>query len=307
LLPTAVAARVIESAIKQSVVLALGTRQPMPTGVEQVPVVSVAPQAGWVSAGGRKPIARIVWSAETLKAEEIAAVCAIPDVYISDAGTWNPEESTENELAKAVARALDSAVLFGTDAPPSFPQGGIAAMAGGPATGPDALAAISNAMGELEGEGIVPDGIAGGPSIGAALRGAYLHAGALPGESPANTIWGVPVAITAPWPSTPNAIVGGWENLLVGVREDVNFAISRDGVLLDDEGNIVVSAFQDDMTLVRVFARFGVAIARPLAADGSEPSTPFVGATWSTSGAASQSAQAEPERRGPGRPPKATS
>jgi hypothetical protein len=293
LLPSAVSARIIESAIQQSVVLRLATRQPMPTGVEQVPVVSVAPQAGWVSAGGRKPIARIVWSAETLKAEEIAAVCAIPDVYISDtAGSWNPEESTENELAKAVGKALDAAVLWGTDAPPSFPQGGIVGMAGGPATGPDALSAISNAMGELEGEGIVPDGIAGGPSIGAALRAAYIAAAALPGQAPANEIWGVPVAVAAPWPASPNAIVGGWQYLTIGIREDVNFTVSREGVLLDDQGNIVVSAFQDDMTLVRVYARFGVAIARPLAADGSEPSTPFVGATWDGSGASSMSAPA---------------
>jgi hypothetical protein len=82
----------------------------------------------------------------------------------------------------------------------------------------------------------------------------------------------VPVAVTAPWPASPNAIVGGWSNLVIGIREDVNFTISRDGVLLDDDGNVVVSAFQDDMTLVRVYARFGVVIARPLAADGTGPS-----------------------------------
>jgi hypothetical protein len=114
LLPSAVSARVIESAIKQSVVLALAARQPMPTGVETVPVVSVAPQAGWVAAGGRKPIAKVEWSAETLKAEGIAAVAAIPDVYISDtAGSWDPEASVEAELAKAIGRALDAAVLWG--------------------------------------------------------------------------------------------------------------------------------------------------------------------------------------------------
>jgi HK97 family phage major capsid protein len=163
--------------------LRLATRQPMPTGVETIPVVAVAPQAGWVSAGGRKPITKVEWSSEVLKAEEIAAVAAIPDVYISDtSGSWNPEESTENELAKAVGQALDRAVLWGTDAPTSFPSGGIAAMAGGPVSGGDALTAISEAMGELEGEGIVPDGVAASASIGGALRAAYIAAGALPGE-----------------------------------------------------------------------------------------------------------------------------
>jgi hypothetical protein len=34
------------------------------------------------------------------------------------------------------------------------------------------------------------------------------------------------------------------------------------------------------MTLCRIFARFAVAVATPLKADGSGPSKPFVGASW---------------------------
>jgi HK97 family phage major capsid protein len=128
LLPAGVSARVIESAIKQYVVRQLATRQPMPTGVETAPVVSVAPQAGWVAAGQRKPIAKVEWSAEVLKAEEIAAVVAIPDVYISDtSGSWNPEASAEDDLAKAIGRAVDAAVLLAlTRHRPSQPGGSLA-------------------------------------------------------------------------------------------------------------------------------------------------------------------------------------
>lgn len=289
LLPTAVSSRIVESAIRQSVVLRLATRQAMPTGTETVPIVAIAPQAGWVGTpGGRKPIAKIEWSAEVLKAEEVAAVTAIPDLYLTDTrGSWDVEGSAEAELAKAVARSLDAAVLFGVDAPASFPPGGIAAFAAGPVSGATAPEAISAAMGELEGEGILPDGIVGGASISQALRAAALEAGEIAG-APAGEIFGVPVAVTAPWPSTaPNAYIGGWQFVLVGVREDVTFGISKDGVLVDDAGEIVVSAFQDNMTLVKIFARFGLAIARPLTADGTEPSTPIVGAEWSaTDGAA---------------------
>jgi hypothetical protein len=53
--------------------------------------------------------------------------------------------------------------------------------------------------------------------------------------------------------------------------------------LVDEEGNVQVSAFQDDQTLVRIFARFGVAIATPLKADGSGPSKPFVACKWTSS------------------------
>jgi hypothetical protein len=294
LLPAAVAERVIESARKQSVVLQLATTQPMPAHTEAIPVVSVAPQAGWVGVGGRKPIAKIAWTSEVLKAEEVAAVTALPDALLTDTtGSWDSEASTEAELGKAVARALDAAVLWGDAAPASFPAGGLAAFAGGPVSGADALTAISDAMGELEGEGIIPDGIAGGPTIGAALRAAYLAAGALPGEAPAGTVFGLPAAVTAPWPSSgPNAFVGGWEYVAIGIREDVSFGLSKDGVLLDENDAVVISAFQDNMTLVKVFARFGCAFARPLGADGETPATPIVGASWTSASGSAEPASA---------------
>jgi HK97 family phage major capsid protein len=120
LLPEAVSSRVIESAIRQSVVLQLATTQPMPAFVEQIPVVTTAPSANWVASGGRKPLTEVAWSAETLKAEECAAVTSIPDAYIADtSGSWDVEESVETELTKAIVRALDAAVLFGVNAPSS--------------------------------------------------------------------------------------------------------------------------------------------------------------------------------------------
>ena len=192
LLPVEVAARVIESAIKQSVVLQLGSRVPMPAGTETIPVVSTAPSASWVSAGSRKPLTKVEWSSETLRAEEVASITAVPDVYIQDA-PWDVEASVENELGKAVARTLDAAVLFGINAPASFPSGGIAGLAGAALTVADALEAIDAALTALEGDGLVPDGIASSSAIGSALRAAYREAAALPGEAPTSAVYGVPV------------------------------------------------------------------------------------------------------------------
>ena len=209
---------------------------------------------------------------------------AVPDVYIQDA-PWDVEASVENELGKAVARTLDAAVLFGVNAPASFPSGGIAGLAGAALTGADALEAfLDAALTALEGDGLVPDGMARlvGHRVGAqsGISGGCGPTGRGTDERRVRR----PVAVTSPWDSSvADAFVGGWENLLIGVREDVNFAISREGVLVDEDGNIQVSAFQDDQTLVRVYARFGVAVARPLKADGSGPSNPFVGASWTGS------------------------
>lgn len=209
LLPEAVRSRVVESAIKQSVVLQLATTQPMPAFVEQIPVVTTAPSASWVSASARKPITQVDWSAATLQAEEIAAVTAIPDVYIQDTSSaWKVEESAENELAKAIARALHEAVLFGTNAPSSYPTGGIKSFAGTALTGDDALETIDKTLTALEADGLVASGVASSSAIGSALRKAHREAAALPGQAAANEIYGVPVNVTAPPRRMPSWATG---------------------------------------------------------------------------------------------------
>ena len=106
-------------------------------------------------------------------------MAAIPDVYIDDtSGTWSPRESAENELAKAVARVLDAAILWGVNAPAGFPVGGVAAAAGAAQTGATALEAIDKALSVIETDGLVPNGIASrrpsaghsGPPIGRSRR-----------------------------------------------------------------------------------------------------------------------------------------
>jgi hypothetical protein len=154
-------------------------------------------------------------------------------------------------------------------------------MAGSALTGADALEAIDAALTAIEADGLVANGVASSSKIGSALRAAYREAAALPGEAAAAQVYGVPVAVTAPWASSaPDAFVGDWSNLVIGIRQDINYATSNDGVLIDEEGEIQVSAFQDDVTLCRIFARLAVAVATPLKADGSGPSKPFVGASW---------------------------
>ena len=112
---------------------------------------------------------RIEWTTEQLQPVELAATLAIPDAFINDAGfpVW---ESVRSELAKAIAKKLDQAILFGTGAPPEFPAGGIAALAGAAQSDTTAEAAIDKALSALEAQGVRPSGIASGLSINAAIR-----------------------------------------------------------------------------------------------------------------------------------------
>ena len=134
LIPESVARDVIAAAKDESAVLGLGNVIVMPSGATHVPVVSVAPSAVFGGVGARKPTSTIEWTAETLQPEEIALTLYIPDAYLDDAGfpVW---ESVRSEVAKAIGKTLDAAVLYGVGAPTSYPTGGIAALAGAAQSG----------------------------------------------------------------------------------------------------------------------------------------------------------------------------
>lgn len=266
----------------ESAVLDLGTTMRMSAGQESIPVVSFLPVAGFTNAryGGRKPATKIEWSADELVPREIACTFAIPRPWVDDASfdVWGQAKAL---AASAIARVLDDAVLFGNGAPAEFPAGGVAAAAGAAVTGADPLAAISAAMGAVENSGLVPNGIASGSTIGAALRDEYRAVGALPGEAPTPTIYGLPVEVTPIWDATDgDALVGDWTKLLIGIREDVTYDTSEEAVLQDAAGVIIANAFQDNLVAMRVYMRVGVVLGIPIMADGTGPSRAFAMADW---------------------------
>jgi HK97 family phage major capsid protein len=289
LIPRDIADQAISAAEQESVVLALGNVIRMSAGTESVPVVSVAPVVDFVTPayGGRKPMTTVEWTSEQLIPVEIAATLAIPDAFIDDAGfpVW---ESVRSELAKAIAKKLDQAIIFGTDAPAEFPTGGIAGLAGAAQSGATAEEAIDLALAAVEAQGVRPSGIAAGLSILSALRQSQLAAGMGPvTQQAAGQLFGLPVETTIHWlPAAGDALVGDFAGaLVIGIREDVTYELSQEGVLVDGTGAIVVTAFQDDMTLMRVRLRVACAIAQPVGAGGAAV-IPFEFADWTATAAA---------------------
>jgi HK97 family phage major capsid protein len=284
LIPRTMSREILSVAGQQSAVLSLGRRLVMPTGLMSIPIVSFMPVAGWVNPryGGRKPATKVEWTAQAVQAEECACVLALPNSYIDDAGypVW---EQVRTLVAGAIAEAIDAAVLFGQSAPAAFPAGGIAGLAGAAATGADAITAIDAAAVAVETSGGVPNGIAASTKIGGALRAAYRTANALPDQAPASQIYGWPVTVVREWDSTKgDALVGDWNDLLVGVREDITFDMSSEAILQDNTGAIIANSFQDDLTALRCYIRLGVAIGQPLDPGTDAPVAPFEFADWTT-------------------------
>jgi len=282
LIPRTMAREMIADLPRESATLKLGRRLTMPSGLTTIPVVSFMPAAGFVTPryGGRKPATKIEWTAQNVQAEELACTLAIPDAYIDDAGfpVW---EQVRPQVATAIAEALDAAVFFGTGAPAAFPAGGLAGLAGAAQSAADAPAAIDKAAAVLEAQGITPNGISAGPAIGTALRAAYREAGALPGEAPAQVLYGWQVSQAIDWDSTKgDAIVGDFNYLLVGLVEDISFELSKEAVLQDAAGAIIANAFQENLTAMKCWMRVGVAVGMPISRQTEAAAVPFEFADW---------------------------
>jgi HK97 family phage major capsid protein len=290
-IPEEFSSRILEEATQQSAALALGNRVPMGTGISHMPVPRAFPQAAFVSApGGRKPFTSLKIGDEQLVAEEIAAVVAIPDVWIEDASIplWN---WAQPRLAEAIGTAFDAAVFYGTGAPASYPAGGLVARATAVAPGADAVETVNQAMGTVEAQGLNVTGHAADLTVKSALRGVRDANGALllgfdqAGQQLRSTLYGLPISYQSFSEPTPDFFTGAWQNLIIGVRSDIRYEMSQDAVIADDDGKVVISAFQDNVSVMKVWARFAVAIMEPVTIRKPDGAVPFAVSTLAGSSA----------------------
>lgn len=283
--PTVIAADLFAAATAESMVLRLARQVPMPSSKESIPIPAAYPVAAFVNAATphRKPYTDVSWSSQMLVAEELAAVFSIPQAYLDDAvvDLW---AMVRPMAATAMALAIDHSILFGQGAPATFPAGGVVGNLAGivavDATH-DAAEATNQAMAMVEATGLEPSGDAAKLTVKAGLRGMRTTTGEplyMPNlqSGQLGTLWGLPIAFGTIWDSaTVHLITGDWSKLVVGVRQDMRFEFSRDGVIADSTGKVLVSAFQDDSVLMRVYMRIGAALGKPVTPIG--PSQPFAG------------------------------
>jgi HK97 family phage major capsid protein len=299
-IPPEQSSQIIQEAIRQSAALSLGTRVPMGTKINNLPVPSVLPTASFVTAAtGRKPYTEVGLKPETLTAEEIAAVIAIPDAMIEDA-TLNLWAFARPLLSQAIAIAVDNAVFHGIGTPATWPAGGLwnNVNSGAPiAPVLDAVETINQAMGAVEARGLVVNGHAADTGVRSILRGVRASTGELLlGETQVDgysrpSIYGLPAAYTqfatgAQGLNVADFLTGAFQYLVMGVRSDVRFLIDPSGVIASTDGQqVLVSGFQDNVTPMKVWARFGCVVIRPVTPRAPAGAVPFaktklIGATY---------------------------
>jgi len=282
LIPEQVFGEIFKEAQKYSKVLQLFRRLPnMTSDKMRLKVVDSLPVTYWVNEStnnGRKETTKMAWDNVYLTAEELAVIIPIKDNVLNDADI-NIWEQVKPELAKAIGKKIDQAVLFGIDAPASFGAGIIPAIVSKAKAVEETgrlYSDINDVMTLVEESGYEVTGLLGGVGLKGKFRmmtdttGQPLNTteiGSLNRAFVDNGAWDKDVA---------TLIAGDFNEAVYSIRQDVTFDVFREGIIQNSDGSIAYNLMQEDMSAIRVTFRFGTAIPNPVTSlDQTENRYPF--------------------------------
>lgn len=286
LIPEDVAGTIIQSMVTESATLSLFQHVVMSRAQQRMPVLSALPVAYWVNGDtGLKQTTQMAWANKYINAEELAAIVPIPENVLDDSdfdlwGTIRPR------IAEAIARALDAAVFFGTNAPASFPTNiAAAALAAGnnvdiasatTAANGGVFSDVDQAIAKIEADGFAPNGYVTVRTRKAAFRAARNTLGDRLDRdriSPDFSSYdGDPIVYSMDglWPTGggagTNASFFGMDRsqFILGIRKDITLKALDQAVITDAGGLVVYNLPQQDMVALRVTFRAGWQVANPL-------------------------------------------
>lgn len=301
LIPEEVAREIMQGAVAESAVLKMGRRLPnMSSRTQAINVLDALPTAYFVNGevsgataetGNFKQTTKVAWDKKKIYAEEIAVIVPIPESVLDDASydIWGEIKPRLNE---AFGKAIDSAVLFGTNKPTTWRDGLVPSAK----TAGNVKAATADVYSDIMGEGgviglveeagFIPNGVMAAIQMRAKLRGVRDEHGqpifktdmqgatkyALDGMDtyfPNNGAFD---------PKQALAIVGDFNQLVYAIRQDMTFKIFAEGVVQNPTtGAIEYNLMQNDMVALRAVMRLGWEVPNPVNAQnaGTEAAFPF--------------------------------
>lgn len=276
----------------ESAVLAACRTVDMGTKTQNLPVMATLPEAGFVSESateseGVKPTAQATWGNKQLVAEEIAVIIPIHENAVDDATTDVLDEITRAG-ASAIARKLDSAVIFGTDKPASWTSSDLLAAAtaasqtvtvSGTLGDEDDLAgAMFQAAGFVDEAGWDPTSVLAPRGLRyrlANLRNADGTPIFLPSLSNTPGAMDSVAGLNAYWVSgrvwdrdEAEALVIDGERVVIGVRQDITVKF------LDQATVGGINLAERDMVALRFKARYAYVLGDTANSEGASPNVP---------------------------------
>lgn len=218
-----------------------------------------------------------------IEAEELAVMTVLPDTWRDDSGVNFAE--IRPYLVEAIAKKIDAAVLFGDDIPASWVANGFngilpdAVAAGNTLNAADAsfenIADAVAALAELQAsEGYAPNGFLTHPGFKWSLIRArdgdnnMIYSPATTSGAP-QSIYGIPLAELDNGAGLGHTddfklLTGDWNLLRIGIRQDLQWAVSNAAPIVNQDGTIAYNPFQQDGQVMRVTFRIAAGVVNPV-------------------------------------------
>lgn len=303
LLPEEVAEGIIKAATEKSAVLSMARKRRMSRAQLRMPVLAVKPTAEWVDGDtGLKSTTYAAWNNIFLNVAELAIIVPISENLLADTDV-NLWDEIRPEIEEAFAVKIDEAILFGINKPSVWPDAIVthAIAAGNTVTqgaGLDVAADVNNVLAAVGADGFTANGIAMRESLRATFRGlrgldnTLIFKPNSPGVESATwgssngsrkgAIWDVPAmavmngsfesydAVTA---NAAKLIAGDWDQVIVGIRQDITAKRFDQGVIFNGSGEVQFNLMQQDMVAMRFVMRLAYAMSNPLTRMNSNSAT----------------------------------
>lgn len=270
--PTEIASEVVKNIVNQSTVFNICKHVPMKSDKKVIPVLSDTGKAYWVEEGTEIGTSIQGWEYPELEAKKLAVIIPFTKEKYEDS-VMNVMEEIKQGIADAFTRAIDSAVLFGTNSP--FATNIAAAvLEGSQITNTGKLDIdISDAMSKVEENDLIVNSIVGPTSIKGTLRNlrdsngnAIAVTGGITGATNPGTsdvqVYNTPVHIpvTSVWDKTKASILlGDFTRAMIGTRSGITYEV------LDQATVGGINLAERDLLAVKCTMRFGFNVIDPKA------------------------------------------
>lgn len=305
LIPEDVSADILKNVPAQSAVMGLARRlQNLSAAQRRIPVMSALATAGFVNGDtGLKPTSDVSWANKYIDAEEIACIVPIPEAVLDDA-SYDIWAEVRPAIEEAIGKAIDKAVLYGTNIPASWTTnlGSAGIVAGALAASQQISAAgytdmyeailgetaanVSGLFGMVEEDGFMVTGSIAHLSMKRKLRNVRDADGGLifstsMQQAGSFLLDGAPILfpLNGATSATYLLISGQWNQLVYAMRQDITYKLLTESVIQDAQGAIIYNLAQQDMVALRCVIRLGFALPNPLNAVNADAATRYPFAT----------------------------
>lgn len=290
LIPEQASREIIKNVPQMSAVMSVARRLPnMSSHQFRMPVLSALATAYFIAGEtqsardyGLKQTTEQAWTNKYIYAEEIAAIVPIPENVIMDieAGGFDVWGEIRPSLEEAIGLAFDQAVMYGTNAPATWPDdlltGAVAAgnsvVLGAVGDLYDDIMAENGLLNKVEADGYNVTGHIGALTMKGKLRGLRgddgqpLFVRDMQGAAQ-YSLDGSPIVF--PVNGSVDAaqslmFSGDFRQIVYSIRQDITWKILDQAIIQDSEGAIVYNLAQQDMLAMRVTFRCGWQLPNPI-------------------------------------------